>query len=597
MRVGIAAGLAVGLACGVGATDGDQRRLIVIAGQSNAQTWIASSGLSDASYATTYPAVTHLTKQDSNTDPPVWTETTPASLAPVFYGGANKIGLEASLMRTLDAAAPGQFVVAQYALGGTSLAVNWLPTGTYPSLDPPNLFTQFVAWVRAAEISTNSKLAAVVWNQGETDAGTLAFANAYEANLTALIAAVRSNLRDVPFVFGQLNSAYVLGSFTSTVRAAQAAVDAAVSRTTMVNQDSQSIAGDGQHYTADGFVALGKLYAAAVAPLIGVNIPPTAAFTSSTSTLTATFTDTSTDLDGTIVAWAWTFGDGATSALQNPSRTYASAGTYTVTLTVTDSGGQIASKASTVTVSASAWTVDATSSKGRPATGAEFAAFLAANSGTLSAWSSPTSLYTCQDAASPLADQIGAFSLAMSGTGDAYQQAISGWDAKAATLTDGTAAGWRSLSASLPDISTTSILVLAYVRMPASAPAATRILALVGGAVTANVRLVGGTGVFSTVSGANAASGATNMAGAGVVPVVLKVDRTGSIQTAYSLSEKLSPTFGVTMTGKSAYLGSNGAAAAVGYLWAARWDGAAAERTDAQIKALLQALAWSPTWT
>ncbi len=71
----------------------------------------------------------------------------------------------------------------------------------------------------------------------------------------------------------------------------------------------------------------------------GSNVPPTANFTFTTNGLTATFTDTSTDSDGTVVAWSWNFGDGGTSTLQNPVHTYAAAGTYNVTLTVTDNGG------------------------------------------------------------------------------------------------------------------------------------------------------------------------------------------------------------------------------------------------------------------
>jgi len=47
----------------------------------------------------------------------------------------------------------------------------------------------------------------------------------------------------------------------------------------------------------------------------------------------------SIDPDGSIVTWAWTFGDGGTSDLANPSHTYASVGLYTVTLTVTDDLG------------------------------------------------------------------------------------------------------------------------------------------------------------------------------------------------------------------------------------------------------------------
>jgi PKD repeat protein len=38
-------------------------------------------------------------------------------------------------------------------------------------------------------------------------------------------------------------------------------------------------------------------------------------------------------------SWAWTFGDGKTAVLQNPSNTYSTAGVYTVTLTATNTAG------------------------------------------------------------------------------------------------------------------------------------------------------------------------------------------------------------------------------------------------------------------
>jgi serine protease len=69
------------------------------------------------------------------------------------------------------------------------------------------------------------------------------------------------------------------------------------------------------------------------------NLPPTASFNYTTSFLTANFTDTSIDSNGSIVSRSWDFGDGTTSTATNPSKTYANAGTYPVTLTVTDNGG------------------------------------------------------------------------------------------------------------------------------------------------------------------------------------------------------------------------------------------------------------------
>ena len=82
-----------------------------------------------------------------------------------------------------------------------------------------------------------------------------------------------------------------------------------------------------------------KLELVYTVPGVIPNAPPVASFTDSCTSLDCSFTDTSTDSDGTITDWAWDFGDGNTSILQSPSYTYAVAGNYTVSLTVTDSDG------------------------------------------------------------------------------------------------------------------------------------------------------------------------------------------------------------------------------------------------------------------
>jgi subtilase family serine protease len=85
------------------------------------------------------------------------------------------------------------------------------------------------------------------------------------------------------------------------------------------------------------------------------NSPPVANFSFTSVALTVNFTDSSTDPDGnsTITSHAWTFGDGSTSTATNPSHTYATAGTYTVSETVTDNGGLTNKKTSSVVVATS----------------------------------------------------------------------------------------------------------------------------------------------------------------------------------------------------------------------------------------------------
>jgi PKD repeat protein len=92
-------------------------------------------------------------------------------------------------------------------------------------------------------------------------------------------------------------------------------------------------------------------YAAVQAPK--PNVAPVASFSSSVSDLTASVDGRgSSDSDGKIVAYAWDFGDGATASDARASHAYAAAGTYRVSLTVTDDRGGKASTSKDVTVTA-----------------------------------------------------------------------------------------------------------------------------------------------------------------------------------------------------------------------------------------------------
>src|SRR6185312_12125005 len=102
---------------------------------------------------------------------------------------------------------------------------------------------------------------------------------------------------------------------------------------------------DGAVASKTGFVAVAN----AAGP---ENRQPEADFNWHCDDLVCQFTDASRDPDGTVSAWSWQFGDGNGSDQANPLHAYAAAGTYTVTLAVTDNGGATTEKSTQVTVSA-----------------------------------------------------------------------------------------------------------------------------------------------------------------------------------------------------------------------------------------------------
>lgn len=95
---------------------------------------------------------------------------------------------------------------------------------------------------------------------------------------------------------------------------------------------------------------------------------PIANFTGSPTTTAigtnVAFTDASS---GTPTTWSWTFGDGGVSSVQNPTHPYSAAGSYTVTLTVTNaSGSSTFSRTNYITVNAPAPVANFTASTTTP---------------------------------------------------------------------------------------------------------------------------------------------------------------------------------------------------------------------------------------
>lgn len=82
-----------------------------------------------------------------------------------------------------------------------------------------------------------------------------------------------------------------------------------------------------------------------------VLVPPTSSFTRSATGLSLSLDgSTSTDSDGTIASYAWTFGDGQSGTGATTTHAYTAAGTFQVSLTVTDNDGASSTSTQSVTL-------------------------------------------------------------------------------------------------------------------------------------------------------------------------------------------------------------------------------------------------------
>ena len=137
-----------------------------------------------------------------------WIDLAPGSghgkTAPVY---PKEFGCEISFGRSMaDADHKSHIAIIKYTHGGTNLNNNWATNGPQ--------YTAFVATVQAGLKALSAsgdtyELRGMLWDQGENDTNTLANANKYEANLTALVSRIRKDIAGdtmLPFVIGGLSN-------------------------------------------------------------------------------------------------------------------------------------------------------------------------------------------------------------------------------------------------------------------------------------------------------------------------------------------------------------------------------------------------------
>lgn len=210
----------------------------------------------------------------------------------------------------------------------------------------------------------------------------------------------------------------------------------------------------------------------------------------------------------------------------------------------------------------------------------------------------PSSLWSMGGGEGDVSDSIGSITLTALG-GLTYETETTGWTNLGIKTTSGAQGNLISTDAGLPDISTTSCLLLFYAATPA-AVATLRTLAQLGpnfdGGLEA--RLNASEQIAAIRAGVETTGAATFCDGA-VHPVVMQVNRTGNVAGIYTDQEKL--TGAAAGSGKCVMIGGDNNRSydsdAITYLYATMFTGAAAELSAAQIKTLLTTLGWSVAWS
>lgn len=169
----------------------------------------------------------------------------------------------------------GVLYIVKHARGSTSLAAD----AARPDWSPATreLYTETQAEIAEARAALDaegggSRVAAILWVQGEQDAVEPAKAAAYRANLVNLFKGMRRDWAGgrIPILFSQVKAESGF-EYGETVRAAQHAVDQADDFAAMVPTDAVALQPDRIHFSGAGQIRLGgafyDLYASAPPPL------------------------------------------------------------------------------------------------------------------------------------------------------------------------------------------------------------------------------------------------------------------------------------------------------------------------------------------
>lgn len=194
---------------------------------------------------------------------------------------SSEMGIEYGIASVLNGFYKENFALLRYAMGGSSLLVDWWPR-TQWEFEPKHFIAHrgycYRAWSetvarglnRLIEAGFRPHVKAFVWMQGEADADRENAAARYADNLRAFVECVRAELREeqLPFIIGEIATETEKHPWSDAVRAAQRQISEEDPHIRLVTTADIPIGADGTHFDGISVLRLGKRFGETVVSVL-----------------------------------------------------------------------------------------------------------------------------------------------------------------------------------------------------------------------------------------------------------------------------------------------------------------------------------------
>jgi hypothetical protein len=186
--------------------------------------------------------------------------------------GSQCMGFEMTMGPALVARGVATPIIPKWGVVGSTLAVEWNPTGSYPAAGAGNLFNLMIAQMLFWQTNTGKKIGAVTVSLGTNDAANSGQASAFQANMGTFCTAIRTALSNASLIICWIktNPDVAGNAFTSTVISQQVAYAATDPLCLLIDQGDTLLVSDHLHNTDGGYCTVGSRIGHAIATAKGI---------------------------------------------------------------------------------------------------------------------------------------------------------------------------------------------------------------------------------------------------------------------------------------------------------------------------------------